>query len=122
MHPECFPPPVELQEVTTTPFGLAVAGGKATARSYLVLHAGCSSELLGKGRKRGDLSHVFVAAITNVLEQFPAVSFMVHFFKGTIEREVVTSRGKQFMTIKQFADTFPNVEEDIRYVVRSGRL
>ena len=85
----------------------------------LVLSRGCSTDILGKSDKSPNYSQKFLRFLNKLVKISPAVSLLVHFAKGQIHLEKVIAKNKQKTSFDAFKQLFPDLDEDIRYVIQA---
>jgi hypothetical protein len=94
-----------------------VLGNRVDGKAYVVTHAGCSSDLLGKSTRRRDLTAQFLHSIARVLCEVPALSILLHWAHGPVEDEVFETRDRRRVTLDEFLSIFPDLDDDVRYIL-----
>lgn len=111
---------IRLKDISLSPFGMAVTGGKrGDYQAFLVTLYGDSSELLDKGYARNNQSRSIVVAIERLLKKSPTVALCFHWARGDVEAEEVSLKEKEVLPFEKFRDAYPDLREDVLYVVVS---
>ena len=109
--------PLELKEISNTPFGKAVCGQKKRSVAYLITLRSTSTDLLDKGNSNNVSSHLIVEMVKTLLQANHSVSLLVHFFRGRVASEVVSLSGRERMAQDDFCVKFPDIDNDVRYTI-----
>ena len=119
----CFPPPLDVADVTDTPVGRQIAGGEGEvrkSRAVIVTHNGCSTDIMNRNGRTGDVSDLFCRGLERLclVCHYPVV--LVHFFRERVCDEEVIVKRKAKVVLSEFLGRFPDhVDEDRRYVLMS---
>lgn len=107
-----------VEDASNTPIGLATHGNRINGKSYLLTEGGCSCSIIGKGHtKRRYVAKHFSELIERLLKEAPSVSILLHTCRSSwVDEEVQVAR-KQIISLENFVSLFPNLEEDVRYVI-----
>ena len=109
-----------LEDASATPIGKATRGNRIESRVYVLTNGGCSCCILGKNHNTvEDGAEDFIERLKRLLEEVPSVSLLLHTFRADWRLEEVPLKEKRLITLENFA--FPNLEENIRYVIKSHR-
>ena len=110
-----------LEDVSNTPIGQATRGNRPNGISYLVTEGGCSCSLLGRSHiGNNSTAQYFLHSIERALKQLPAISVLVHVCRNNLMDEKVRIRMKQHISFELLVSLFPNLEEDVRYIITAG--
>ncbi len=109
--------PLELKEISHTPFGKAVCGQNIRNVAYLITLRSTSTDLLDKGNRKNVSSHLIIEMVRTLLQANHSVSLLVHFFSGRVVSEVVSLSGRERMAQDDFCVRFPDIDEDVRYTI-----
>ncbi|MFW6151926.1 MAG: hypothetical protein ACOC6C_03025 [Verrucomicrobiota bacterium] len=109
--------PLELKEISNTPFGKAVCGQKKGSVAYLITLRSTSTDLLDKGNSKNHASQLIVEMVKTLLQANHSVSLLVHFFSGRVASEVVLFSGRERMSQDDFRVRFPDIDDDVRYTI-----
>ena len=110
-----FPAWMSLKDISATPFGEAVGGGSKRL-AFLLTTDGCSTDLMGKGPARASRVNEFKSCLKVVFETYGGFALVVRFFRGDVGTETVSIRRTAKISLESLLETFPELEEDTRYV------
>jgi len=115
---EIFSEHIDSEDAFTTPIGKASRGNRNTGNSYVLTEGGCSCSFIGKSHNKAERASLnIIVGIKRLLEQAPIVSILIHNYRGDWRDEEVTAKCKKSITLEQFISAFPNLDEDVRYII-----
>ena len=109
---------LSFEDASTAPIGETTRGNRTASVAYVITNGGCSCCIMGQTHnKRQYCPTDFIESLRRLLGEVPSVSLLVHAFRADWRIEEVPSKGKRLITLGDFA--FPDIEENIRYVLIS---
>ena len=115
--PDSKPSPFHLTDMNDTPVGKIVQNGKSNAYAFIVTYGLYSEHLVDKCPPRDGASAEFIVKLKQIRERYGAFTFLLHFFRGMIVEERLKEYKTVMTSFDDFIRAFPNVEEDVVYVV-----
>jgi len=109
---------ISFEIASSSPIGQAARGNRTSSVSYILTEGGCSCALVGKNHSRGkSLDKNFAKGLGMLLQKLPSISILLHTSRSNWQNELVCAREKRFASLETFCFLFPNIEEDVRYVI-----
>ena len=106
----------ETTDVSNVPIGRAVVSAPE-GNAFLITHNSCSTDLFDAGYWREQRSAQFIDCFGKLVERYEFVSVLAHWFTGDVRRERVAVARREVVTLTEFVQRFPSIEEDVRYAV-----
>ena len=118
---ETLAPGLELEGAAGTPIGKHAAGCRPERTTVFCYRGMYSHELLDKGHRDRRNSPLFTRFVAALLEEAHSVIVLVHWMTGMVTEEEIPLRGEERLTVHEFCNRFPEIQEDVRYtIVRSS--
>ncbi len=112
-----FADSIALTRISNSSIIESVIGGTLNADVFLTTMYGDSHELLDKGDPKRNCSAAFIDGVGSILTEAKSVSVLLHWYRGHVEFETLPSCPKRKISLRKFTQLYPNIEEDVRYVV-----
>jgi hypothetical protein len=112
-----FSSPLHVIDLTNTPTGQLLLGGRQEGHVSTIIHGLCSTDITRRNRRTPDATRLFCEGLKCLPLAYPYASVLVHWFRGDIRKEKFLISSIQKIQIDAFLEKFPDeILEDVKYV------
>ncbi len=110
---------VSLDPLSGEPLASATIGERPEADAYALTINGCSCDLLAGGHRMVGKPELVIEGLDCLLGEIPEAAILNHWFTQPIDQATVDCAEEQSISIGKFKKLYPNIEEDVRYLIRA---